>query len=1034
MIPLELTLEGLFSYRTRQRVDFRPLVEAGLFGILGPTGSGKSALVEAILLALYGKSPRSEGKSIAPIVNRHCCAVSVEFLFQLDSTAGAEQYRCLYQARMLPAGKLHRYQHRIFRWQHGGWQPLSDNPADFVTEALGLDYDNFCRAILLPQGQFHEFLELSPADRASALQRLFQLHRYDVASTVRELARETRARLELLDQQRHLLHEHASEERLRELQQLYEQARSQHAELSEQLREAEAAEARLAELARQWEQYQQLQRELHELRQCEPELAQRRSYLQQLLQAAERLSPLWERLQQLHHERTASAERLRQLQSTYDDAIRQREALLPRYEQLRALLAQRHEDAERERLYKQALRYHELSSQRQRLEERLCNGEELLAECAQQVSQLRQRLEACRQRRERLAEELRHLSILPELTQWYEYARSLRAQQNDVLSELQRLEEQERELLQHLHARAGQLPESYRPSGDSLATFATALREAEDRLSATLLLLQHELDTLTRLQAAAELARTLAPGTPCPVCGSPHHPAPQPPDPTAEARCEELRQQLTELQQALELLRQLATELHTELRPLNRRRQDLQQRLRTLEQLERNHRQLFRWEGYSPGHPEQLEHARQRYAELQAELQACTSEEHELQKELDTLAQRDHQYRHHCDRLAAEYNAIAGQCELLRREVPEELLQLSPEELTSALHTLQQQRHAVEQEYPAVEAKYNELSEALHRYSAEYELRAAHLSDLNTQCDQLQQRFVAECAAFGLSAEMVQEALQKRADIAAELERIRDIEARQRTIAAHCAALEPAALQYDPTHHEELRSTVQRLRHELHELHERLGRLREQLSTAERLLQERRRVEHEHAALLSRSQRLAVLEELFRGNAFIAFVAHTFLQSLCQAANLYFRQWTNGALELDVGDRARIVVRDFLHGGVMRPVQTLSGGQLFQASLAMALALSDMVRASARLRRCLFFIDEGFGNLDRESLLIVMDTLRHLRQQGRLVGIISHREELHHELDAYIRIRSHPRHGSLVQSSWSEDADPLHLPVGTDPH
>jgi len=67
MIPLRLSLQGVFSYRTRQELEFGRLLEGGLFGVLGPTGSGKSALLEAIILALYGRAPRMEGRRVESV-------------------------------------------------------------------------------------------------------------------------------------------------------------------------------------------------------------------------------------------------------------------------------------------------------------------------------------------------------------------------------------------------------------------------------------------------------------------------------------------------------------------------------------------------------------------------------------------------------------------------------------------------------------------------------------------------------------------------------------------------------------------------------------------------------------------------------------------------------------------------------------------------------------------------------------------------------------------------------------------------------
>jgi exonuclease SbcC len=97
----------------------------------------------------------------------------------------------------------------------------------------------------------------------------------------------------------------------------------------------------------------------------------------------------------------------------------------------------------------------------------------------------------------------------------------------------------------------------------------------------------------------------------------------------------------------------------------------------------------------------------------------------------------------------------------------------------------------------------------------------------------------------------------------------------------------------------------------------------------------------------------------------------------------------------------------------------------------MALALSDWVRAQSRLQRALFFIDEGFGSLDRDNLSLVVQTLRTLARSGRPIGIITHREELKEELDAFVLVSLSER-GSVLRPSWLYAAEGL--PPGADAH
>ncbi|HEX7410677.1 MAG TPA: SbcC/MukB-like Walker B domain-containing protein [Bacteroidales bacterium] len=102
------------------------------------------------------------------------------------------------------------------------------------------------------------------------------------------------------------------------------------------------------------------------------------------------------------------------------------------------------------------------------------------------------------------------------------------------------------------------------------------------------------------------------------------------------------------------------------------------------------------------------------------------------------------------------------------------------------------------------------------------------------------------------------------------------------------------------------------------------------------------------------------------------------------------------------------------------PFVTLSGGQTFQASLCLALALADNIQQLNQSGQNFFFLDEGFGTLDRESLELVFETLKTLRRENRVVGVISHVEDLQQEIAAWLYVTRDDEHGSRIRRSWDE--------------
>jgi exonuclease SbcC len=170
MRPLKLELEGFTAFRRRICIDFK---ELDLFAITGPTGAGKSSLIDAICYALYGATPRMRdkvGACISPGLDR--MQVTLEFL------ANGARFRVLRETRRKGAGNTRLEQAD----PSGEWGPLSDRAREvtqMVERIVGLDFEAFTRSALLPQGQFQEFLAGSPDNRRDVLRRLLRMEVYE---------------------------------------------------------------------------------------------------------------------------------------------------------------------------------------------------------------------------------------------------------------------------------------------------------------------------------------------------------------------------------------------------------------------------------------------------------------------------------------------------------------------------------------------------------------------------------------------------------------------------------------------------------------------------------------------------------------------------------------------------------------------------------------------------------------------------------------------------------------------------------------
>lgn len=199
MIPVQLTLEGLYSYQQRQIIDFKNLTDVGLFGIFGSVGSGKSSVLEAISFALYGETERLNirDKRAYNMMNLKSNASYIEFDF------------LNYENKLFRAARDFKRNSKKFDdvkpssvtfYENidNKWIPLEHSNAEQI---IGLSYSNFKRTIIIPQGQFKEFLELGAAERTNMMKEIFRLQRYDLQNNVASLNVKNRSELDQLDGQ-----------------------------------------------------------------------------------------------------------------------------------------------------------------------------------------------------------------------------------------------------------------------------------------------------------------------------------------------------------------------------------------------------------------------------------------------------------------------------------------------------------------------------------------------------------------------------------------------------------------------------------------------------------------------------------------------------------------------------------------------------------------------------------------------------------------------------------------------------------------
>lgn len=194
MRPIRLEIQGFMAFRERVEIDFS---DCDFFALCGPTGAGKSSIIDAIAFALYGAVPRLDRSQVAPVITQQ----ELEARVRLEFSVGTDRYTAVRVVRRQGAGASTR-EARLER--DGTPEPIAADAkgmTEAVEQILGLTFEHFTKCVVLPQGEFSEFLHAKPAARQELLVNLLGMQMYRLmGQRARQLADGAKARADWLTQ------------------------------------------------------------------------------------------------------------------------------------------------------------------------------------------------------------------------------------------------------------------------------------------------------------------------------------------------------------------------------------------------------------------------------------------------------------------------------------------------------------------------------------------------------------------------------------------------------------------------------------------------------------------------------------------------------------------------------------------------------------------------------------------------------------------------------------------------------------------
>ena len=951
------SLEGDFE------IDFtvEPLLSAGIFAISGPTGAGKSTLLDTMCLALFARTPRTDqakenNVKLQDVSNEQLSQSDPRFLLRRGTSSGfaevdfmalnGHRYRTRWsvaRARDKENGRLQNPRLALYNLDKEEEEQgtRSDLQARII-DLIGLTFEQFTRSVLLAQNDFSTFLKAEQGEKASLLEKLTGTELYSAIS--RQIFERNARAKEALD----LI-----------------QTRIQGIELLTDEEENDLR-TRLAGTEKELQRVEKAKAEQQALQEAVRSIEQQITIRQrQQKEAADKLVHATELLTVARHEYEKGVEEQQQSEARFKSL--QQEILQARKLDIQLDTAIRDLSHSEQQLKNVMLRKEEAEKKYQAAVLRRRQGAEEIA-----------RLTAWRERykkKERIAEQLSALLLhldaasatrsgMEAAVRSIETLRQEMAALNKQLSDLQQTSANKQQALKRAEADYRNLEEELKAvDAPALDKQIEKLRQEREQL----LIEQARLEASGNIK---DLRGRLQDGQPCPVCGSTHHPfANQVPVAPVSA----LTLQLQDLSNKKETY-----VAHT--RHLTRLQQQLLQLHKELADSEAACKEMAGKQQLAASRQEREEAIVKEQSTLltqslsaadllfgNSEWQKAWLQNPEtFRKTLTDFARQWHENTEKLHQLERQESAQKAECESLASFLPslekqaEESGQLH-EKNRAAFSSLQAERKkllngrsadSVEQEYIR---RMEELKERLKKLSA----------------TQTEQSGIAD-QTRGIADQIAKDLTEASADLLRRK-----------------AALDKWTADYlDSSGGEPLEVILSRYTQEKTEL---AFRLRTQTENKAKVsgLQEELNVRR------TESERWAKLNELAGsadGAKFRRIAQGYTLDILLNYANVQLRELTRRYRLERVPETLALQVIDRDMCDEVRTVHSLSGGESFLVSLALALGLSSL--SSNRMRVESLFIDEGFGSLDAETLRVAMDALESLRTQGRKIGVISHVQEM----------------------------------------
>ena len=1013
MKPISLTIEAFGPYRDSVTLDFNELQNHSMFLISGPTGAGKTSILDAMVYALYGE-PSGEVRKTDAIRSdfaepQHMTRVDFSFAI------GEAQYRVERLPKQLVAKKRGtgmREQNAsatVYEMKDGEWTVIATSATairDTIQRIIGFRKDQFLQVVLLPQGEFRKLLVASTSEREELLHTLFRTELYRrLQDALKSAYDEAKSGIEEnVTKQSALLQSIPHDEKIpvltiEHVRELLKDREPHRDTLVVERDKAVAVVDQFNALRNEWALYNQVQQSLIEATNkldLVKEREKERSSLNEKVQFLTGLTPSYELYKQLGDKQAV----LKTLETAFSDAKKSVDAATQHESKCTEdyeVLASHAETIQAKRTTLAQLR-----QQSEKFDELALLNQELNILKSKLETQDREKSEAKLQAQHKLVADL-EAELVEVRKQFQVNSKALESIPHiqEQLSQLQRYSE--------LLSEKQKAQNDIDAKEESLATLDESVKNSTVRLE--------RLEHLMAEGRAFELVHLVVDNEPCPVCGSTEHPQ--------LASKPELYPTKEEVEEARAVrdgaLQKRASEIGQK-EALSVRLHELDEQVKDQVSKLKSHIADFSEDTFD-SIQQDLSSQMNRLTALRRDTEQLsgiiTKNEHDLIEGKDKLAKLEighNELLNNLHDVAIQISSVQAKIDGLSKILPTTDLDAWHKQIES----LETEINTYDEQLKLCKSSLDAAKEQLNAKRGRLEILFAQVQEETKNLDGFYQEYVKSLQSISVSEDDFIDALgdYKALDaFRAELHALD--EAFSTAQAVYDAALKHAQSVIEPsdTVSDEVYDTAVEKRDNL------VGSLAAwdketkhiettlaSLETLEQAMGEAR----EEITFLSRLNDLANGgEQGFKNVTFERYVLGAILDEVVYAANLRLQKMSRSRYSLERSDytgggRGKqgldLAVMDAFTGQ-SRPANTLSGGETFLASMALALGLADVIQSYAGgIHMDTMFIDEGFGTLDPDTLELAMETLVQLQSSGRLIGMISHVPELKTRIPAHLEV------------------------------